>query len=74
MAIGTWTNYTFFEAPSIRTAIRDARCNIDSSKISDEMDRKIKNAAKSELHACVLATHFRAPDLNWKNFSGGPDI
>jgi cob(I)alamin adenosyltransferase len=22
----------------------------------------------------VLYTNFRAPDLNWKNFSGGPDI
>jgi hypothetical protein len=22
----------------------------------------------------VISTNFRAPDLNWKNFSGGPDI
>ena len=22
----------------------------------------------------VISTNFRTPDLNWKNFSGGPDI
>jgi hypothetical protein len=35
---------------------------------------KLKTIRLVELQELKDISNFRAPDLNWKNFSGGPDI
>jgi hypothetical protein len=46
----------------------------DRWKKQDKLEKFKRRFAQDQMPARFKETNFRAPDLNWKNFSGGPDI